>query len=84
MALHPLVMAGPSFQIDFSHARILLPDGKKIDKLPLAVGDRVVVVVSRPAVSGKEASAPAGPGVNRTYAASIVERMVQSDRMVTH
>lgn len=73
------VTAGPSFQIDVSHARILLADGKKIDKQPLAVGDRVVVLVSEPA-----SPPPAAPGVNRAYAASIIERVVQGDRMVTH
>jgi len=73
------VTAGPSFRADVSRARVLLPDGKQTDKLPLAVGDRVLMVMtgldSRSAEPGK---------VSPTYSASIVERVVQHDKMITH
>lgn len=73
------VTAGPTFRIDISRARVLLPDGRQVDKVPPAVGDRVLVVLTGPDLG------PQGPGsVNRTYFASIVERIVQSDKIVTH
>ena len=40
------VTAGPTFRVDVSRARVLLPDGKQADELPLAVGDRVLMVLS--------------------------------------
>jgi len=73
------VAAGPAFRVDVSRARVLLPDGRRADKAPLAVGDRVVVVLTGPDLS------PPGPGaVNQTYSASIVEHLTQSDKIVTH
>ena len=38
------VTVGPTFKVDVSRARLLLPDGKQADKVPLAVGDRVLMV----------------------------------------
>jgi hypothetical protein len=77
---HPqFVTAGPVFRVDVSHARVLLPDGKQVDKLPLAVGDRVLMVLTGTDAGSKE------PGsVSPIYSASIVERVVQGDRIVTH
>ncbi len=73
------VTAGPTFRIDISRARVLLPDGRQPDKVPLAVGDRVLVVLIGPD------SGPQGPGsLNRTYFASVIERLVASDKIVTH
>lgn len=73
------VTAGPTFRIDISRARVLLPDGRQVDKVPLAVGDRVLVLLT-----GQDLS-PQGPGsANRTYFASVVERIVQGDKIVTH
>ena len=73
------VTAGPSFRIDISRARVLLADGRQVDKVPLAVGDRVLVLLTGPDLGRQE------PGsANRTYFASIVERIVQSDKIVTH
>lgn len=73
------VTAGPTFRVDISHARVLLPDGRRADNAPLAVGDRVLMVLTGPD------SGPPRPGsVNQTYSASIVERVVQSDKIVTH
>jgi hypothetical protein len=73
------VAAGPAFRVDVSRARVLLPDGRRADKAPLAVGDRVVVILTGPDLS------PPGPGnVNQTYSASIVEHLAQSDKIVTH
>jgi hypothetical protein len=76
------VIAGPSFRADVSRARVLSPDGEHADKLPLAVGDRVLMVLSGPD------SGPPAPGsphnVNQTYVASIIERMAQSDTIITH
>ena len=42
------VIAGPTFKADTSRARILLPDGRRADTLPLAVGDHVLMVLSEP------------------------------------
>jgi hypothetical protein len=73
------VTAGRIFTVDMSHARILLPDGKQVDKVPLAVGDRILMVLN-----GAD-TGPSSPGnINRTYAASIIERIVQSDSIVSH
>jgi hypothetical protein len=73
------VTAGPTFRVDVSHARVLLPDGRQADKLPLAVGDRVLMVLTPPD------SASAEPGsLGPSYSASVVERVVQGDRVVTH
>lgn len=80
---HPqFVIAGPTFKIDVSRARVLLPDGKQVDKLPLAVDDWVLMVLS---ASDSVSSAPGSPAnVNRVYFASIIERIVHSDNIVTH
>jgi hypothetical protein len=76
------VSAGPTFKVDVSRARVLLPDGKQADKLPLAAGDRVLMVLNGP---DSGSPAPEGPrNVNQTYFASIVERVVQSDKVVSH
>jgi len=76
------VIAGPTFRVDVSRARVLLFDGKQADKLPLAVGDRVLMVLSG---ADTESIAPASPSnASHTYFASIVERIVQSDKIVTH
>lgn len=76
------VIAGPAFEVDVSGARVLLPDGKQADKLPLAVGDRVLMVLSGP---DPASPAPGNPrNVNQTYFASIIERVVQSDKVITH
>ena len=73
------VNSGPIFRVDVSRARVLLPDGKQTDELPLAVGDRVLMVLTGPD------SGSAEPGrVSPTYSASIVERVVQSDKIITH
>jgi hypothetical protein len=73
------VIAGPTFKVDISRARVLLPDGKQADKLPLAVGDHVLAVLS-----GESPVPGSPPNVNRTYFASIIERVVQSDKIITH
>jgi hypothetical protein len=67
------VMRGPELRVDISASRILLPDGKENDKQPLAVGERVVAVLTQ----GGEAS-------GATVMAAIVERVSTSDRMTTH
>jgi len=77
---HPqYVTAGPTFRVDVAHAHILLPDGRRQDRVPLAVGDRVLVVLS-----GPDLSPPVPGNVNQTYFASIIERLALSDRIVTH
>jgi hypothetical protein len=76
------VKAGPTFRVDVSRARILLPDGRQPDKQPLAIGDQVLVVLNAPK-SGSPA--PGSPGsVNQIYFASIIERIAQGDKIVTH
>lgn len=73
------VTAGPTFRVDVSLARVLLPDGRQADRMPLAVGDRVLMVLTRPD------SGPKAPSkVDHIYFASIVERVAQSDKIVTH
>jgi hypothetical protein len=82
--IHPqVVTAGPTFKIDVSHARVLLPDGKQADAQPLAVGDRVLMVLRGP---DSEGPAPLGKTANldRTYFASTIERIVYNDKIVTH
>jgi len=67
------VMRGPEFKVDISACRILHPDGQEDDKQPLAVGERVVAVLTR-----------AGEATGATVTAAIVERVSTSDRVTTH
>jgi len=76
------VRSGPKFTVNISGARILLADGKEPDRRPLAVGDRVLVVLSEPDSGSPAAAGPRDD--NQTYFASIVERIVQGDKMITH
>lgn len=76
------VTAGPTCRVDVSHARFLLPDGTRADKQPLAVGDRVLVVLNSPVSLQPVLGSP--PNAGPPYFASIIERVVQSDRIVTH
>jgi hypothetical protein len=77
-----IVIAGPTFKVDVSRARVLLPDGKQADTRPLAVGDRLLVVLNRP---GPESPASGSPGsANQTYVASTIERIAYSDKIITH
>lgn len=71
------VTRGPEFRVDISASRVLQPDGQQEDKQPLAVNERVVVVLN-------QAAATAAEGGNPTYAAVVVERVSTSDRVVTH
>jgi hypothetical protein len=73
------VTAGPAFKVDVSRARILLPDGRHADQVPLLVGDRVLAVLS-----GPDSGPPIPGGVSPSYFASIVERVIESDKIVTH
>jgi hypothetical protein len=76
------VVQGPTFEVDVSRARVLLPDGRGIDSLPLAVGDRVLMVLSS---QDSRPLAPNVPGnVNHPYFASIVERIAVGDKVITH
>lgn len=73
------VTAGPIFRVDVSHARVLLPDGKRMDSVPLAIGDQLLMVLT-----GANSASPEPNSVSPTYSASIVERLVQSDKIITH
>lgn len=77
-----LVIVGPTFKVDVSRARVSLPDGRQADTLPLAVGDRVLVVLSGPRSGSPEPSVPGN--LNQTYFASIIERIAGSDKIITH
>jgi len=77
-----LVIVGPTFKVDVSRARVLLPDGRQADTLPLAVGDRVLVVLSGPRSGSPEPSVPGN--LNQTYFASVIERIAGSDKIITH
>jgi len=76
------VLRGATYRVNVSHARIMLPDGKQADRLPLAVGDRVLVILSAP--EAESTGSGSLPNVNLTYPASVIERLVESDRIVTH
>ena len=77
---HPqFVTSGPILRVDVSRARILLPDGRQIDKQPLSVGDHVIMVLTGPDVAPAETRS-----VSPTYSASIVERVLQGDKITTH
>jgi hypothetical protein len=77
-----VVIAGPTFKVDVSGARVVLPDGKQTDTLPLAVGDRVLMVLGQP---DSGSPTPGGPAnVNQTYFASTIEHVVYSDKIITH
>jgi len=81
--IHPqFVIGGPAFQVDISRARVLLPDGSRADTQPLAVGDRVLMVLSGPASGPPEPSHPGN--INQTYFASTIERIVVGDKIITH
>jgi len=73
------VTAGPLFRVDVSHARVLLPDGKQADKQPLVVGDRVLMFLTGPDTGSAQTDS-----VSPTYSASIVERVIQGDKVITH
>ena len=75
------VLRGATFQVDVSRARVLLPDGRGTDSGPLAVGDRVLMVLTAP---DSRPIAPNVPvNVNQTYFATIVER-IAVDKVITH
>ncbi len=76
------VTAGPTFEVDIAHSRVLLPDGKQADARPLQVGDRVVVLLREPEAESGASAAP--PTDKPLYHALIIERTAMSDRMVTH
>jgi hypothetical protein len=73
------VIAGPILRVDVSHARVLLPDGKQTDTLPLAIGDRVLMVLA-----GSDAGSAESESVRPTYSALTVERVVSDDKITTH
>lgn len=73
------VTAGPTFRVDVSRARLLLPDGRQADKVPLAAGDHVLVVLT-----GPDSGSPLPGSPSRTYVASIVERVIKGDKIITH
>ena len=75
------VTAGPAFVVEVSRARVLLPDGKQVDKRPLVVGDRVVIVLSPP---DAQSPLPSPANVSQAFIASIIERIAQSDTTTTH
>lgn len=76
------VTAGPSFKVDVSRARVLFPDGKQADQRPLAVGDRVLVVLTAP--ESESPSSSSSRDINKVYSASVIERLVQRDTITTH
>jgi hypothetical protein len=75
------VIAGLSFKIDISHARLLWPDGKQVDTRPLAVGDRVLMVLSGPTPGSL---VPGNATLKETYFATVVERLLASNNVITH
>jgi hypothetical protein len=81
--VHPqFVTAGPSFKVDVSRGRVLFPDGQQADQRPLAVGDRLLLVLTGSQLD--MASNSSARDMNRIYSASIIERIVQTDTITTH
>jgi hypothetical protein len=76
------VIAGSTFKVDVSRARVLLPDGRQADKLPLAVGDRVLMVLRELGTGSPEPSSPGN--TIPTYSAFIIERIADSDKIIAH
>jgi hypothetical protein len=70
---------GPAFKVDVAGARVLLPDGRRADRAPLAIGDRVLAVLT-----GTDSGSLVPDSVSHTYSASVVERVVETDKIVTH
>ena len=80
---HPeFVLAGSTFKADVSRARVLLPDGRRADTQQLAVGDRVLIVLSSSHSGSPEPNFSVN--IKRIYTASIVERLVVGDKVITH
>lgn len=77
-----VVVAGPKFKVDISRARILLPDGRESDERPLAVGDSVLMLLSD---ANQGPPGPRGPlSDTQVFHASTIERLVASDKIITH
>jgi hypothetical protein len=76
------VLAGPTFKVDVSNARVLLPDGRSVDARPLAVGDRVLMVLK--GFNSSSLTPGALANLQQKYFATIVERIAASDKIVTH
>jgi hypothetical protein len=75
------VVAGSKFRVDVSSARTLMPDGKTIDKQPLAAHEHVLMVLSGTAPE----PGPGNPGsAGQIYSASVIERLTQSDVIELH
>jgi hypothetical protein len=73
------VTAGPVIEADIAGSRILQPDGRRPDPRPLAIEDRVLMVLS----STEEAAA--GSGIEHAVIhAVIVERLATGDKIVSH
>jgi hypothetical protein len=73
------VVAGPTFKVDVSRARILLPDGRQADTRPVGVGDRLVILLNQP-----RSESPVRGSASQIYIASTTERIANSDKIVTH
>jgi hypothetical protein len=74
-----VVVRGPVYEVDISGARLLLPDGRRTDTLPLALGERVVMILN-----DAGAVQPPRPGVRQAYRAAVVERLAASDKITGH
>lgn len=73
------LMSGPTFKIDVSHAKVFFSDGKRIDNRPLAIGDRVVMILKRPS---SQSSLPSAR--EQTYSASVIERLITEGSAGAH
>jgi hypothetical protein len=72
---------GHHFKVHISHGRALLPDGKRLDTPPFAIGDRVLLVLNSPTPGSL---VPGPTMLQQTYDATVVERLVTSDNAIAH
>ena len=80
-----LVVAGLTLKVDASRARVLLPDGRRPDTAPLAVGDRVLIVMSAVDLKSSQKGFKGIPGEeDQTYDALTIERLWIGDKSQTH
>lgn len=76
---------GPTYRADVSHGHVLLPDGRRPDTRPLAVGEYVLVVLKIGSSSPSAAPSFGRQGTTeQMYSAMIIERLAGAERFIGH